>query len=255
MNIIEKVFCFYEKFRGEKGIIGYTERGREIPFFKVKKTDFPIVLVQYGIHAREHITCYLALAQIKDFILRGKRGTVYFVPMVNIDGVEIALIDKPLYKANARGVDLNVNFDAKWGTGKENRRVLGDENYIGEFPFSESESRALRDFTFKIKPQATVSYHAKGEEIYWDFHQEGQDRKRDYSIAKKLALKTGYELKQTPYSAGGYKDWCIEKLKIPAFTIEVGSDEYEHPVCVKHLLEIYLKNKEVITMLISEFEE
>ena len=67
--------------------------------------------------------------------------------MVNIDGVEIAINNKPLYKANANGVDLNVNFDAKWGSGESNLTTINDENYIGKHPFSESETKALRDFT------------------------------------------------------------------------------------------------------------
>lgn len=37
-------------------------------------------------------------------------------------------------------------------------------------------------------------------------------------------------MKNTPDSAGGYKDWCVEKLKLPAFTVEVGKDEWKHPL-------------------------
>ena len=251
MDIIEKVYKFYADFKGEKGIIGYTERGREIPFIKVKKSDFPVILVQYGIHAREHITCHLALAQIRDFIHRGRVGTVYFIPMLNADGIKIALNDNPLYKANANGVDLNVNFDARWGSGASNLTTIADENYIGKHPFSESESKGLRDFTLKIKPNATISYHAKGEEIYWSFFQGEKNRKRDFLLAKKLSVVSGYKLKETPNSAGGYKDWCIEKLNIPAFTIEVGKDEYSHPLCTKYLAEIFIKNKEIINTLIK----
>lgn len=255
MNIIEKVYDFYHSYKGEKGVIGYTEKGNEIPYIKVRKTDFPVIIVQYGIHAREHVTCRLALAQIEDFSQNGKKGTVYFIPAVNIDGIEIALKEKPLYKANANGVDLNVNFDASWGKGEQNLFVRGDENYIGERPFSESETKALRDFTLSVKPNATISYHAKGEEIYWQFLQDENREKRDFYIASRLALVTGYSLKSTPNSCGGYKDWCIEKLKIPAFTIEVGKEEYPHPVCHKHLLEIYLQNKEVIDTLIQLIKE
>ncbi len=255
MNIIEKVYDFYSQFKGEKGIIGYTEEGREIPFIKVVKSSFPTLIIQYGIHAREHITSHLALAQIRDFIVRGKKGAVYFIPAVNVDGINIALKEKPLYKANSRGVDLNVNFDARWGEGALNTCEKGDENFIGDSPFSESETRAIRDFTLKVMPTATVSYHAKGEEIYWHFYQDEEREKRDFLLARNLAIKTGYALKKTPNSAGGYKDWCIEKLGIPSFTIEVGKEEYSHPVCQKYLLEIYLKNREVINTLIKDLGE
>ena len=55
MNIIEKVYDFYEKYKGEKGFIGYTELGKKIPYIKVAKSAFPIIIVQYCIqcHLRE----------------------------------------------------------------------------------------------------------------------------------------------------------------------------------------------------------
>ena len=117
---------------------------------------------------------------------------------------------------------------------------------MGEKPFSEPESIALRDFTQKIMPSATVSYHLKGEEIYWDFHQKGKLKKDSYSLAKAVQKVTGYKIKRTPDSAGGYKDWCIDKLKIPSITIEVVSDSLSHPIKEEHLDEIYKENMGVI---------
>ncbi len=241
MSVLCELEDFYLNFKGEKFIIGRSALNRPIYCIKVKKTNCPLVIVQYAIHAREYITTYLALKQITDFIENGKKGCVYFLPALNPDGIFISLTSKPLYKANARGVDLNVNFDARWGTGQSNVKIKGDENFIGEYPFSEPETLALRDFTLKIKPNATISYHSKGEEIYYD--------DKHLSLAKKLASVTGYQIKKTPNSAGGYKDWCVEKLKIPAFTIEVGRDELVHPLKISDLDEIYNKNKGVITAL------
>ncbi len=249
MDILEKLNKYYKDFSGEKGYIGLTEKGKLIPFFKVKKTDYPIVIVTYSIHAREYITTYLALLQIEDFIKQGKKGTIYFIPAVNLDGIEIALKENPLYKANFRKVDLNVNFDAKWGSGKQNVKIPNSENYIGEKPFSESESRALRDFTLLVNPNITLSYHSKGEEIYWFFYQDKKFIDRDYKIAKCLKKTTHYKIKTLFDSAGGYKDWCIEKLKIPSFTIEVGSDKLSHPIGEENIKKIYKKNRKVIKVL------
>ena len=230
MNYFKKLNSFYKSFKGEKGVIGKSFLKKDILCFAVKKTAFPVVIVQYCIHAREYVTTYLFYKQIKEFLKKGKRGTVYFLPCTNPDGVEIALKDKPLYKANARGVDLNVNFDADWSKGEKNVFTAGDENFVGERPFSEPETRALADFTLKVKPNGTISYHSKGEEIYWRFHQTGSALSKDLDLAKKISLKTKYQLKETPFSCGGYKDWCISKLKIPALTIEVGKDCYRHPL-------------------------
>lgn len=251
MNVLVELDNFYKRFTGEKFSIGKSYCNRDIYCFKIEKTKSPIIIVQYAIHAREYVTTYLAMRQIKQFVKEARFGTVYFIPAVNPDGIYISLYKKPLYKANARGVDLNVNFDARWGTGKSNKRKVGDSDFIGMHPFSEPETLALRDFTISVKPNATISYHAKGEEIYWQFFQPCKDALRDENYAKRLSNVTGYAVKRTPNSAGGYKDWCIEKLKIPAFTIEVGKDSLSHPIGKKNVKDVYKKNKKVITTLID----
>ena len=243
MDILEKVDNYYKNFKGEKLVIGQSFYGKPIYCFKVEKTAHPKLIIQCAMHAREYITAYLCLKLINRFKRCGKIGTVYFIPVVNPDGVKIALNENPLYKANGRGVDLNVNFDARWGQGKSNVKISGAENYIGEYPFSEPESRALKDFTLTINPSATISFHSKGEEIYWDFGQKAQSRKRDFLFAKNIADTTGYAIKSTPDSCGGYKDWCVLHLDIPSITIEVGSDNLTHPIKEEHLKEIYDKNK------------
>ena len=249
MDILSILDDFYLKFTGEKGSIGKSGKGKDIFYFVIKKSSYPRIICQYSIHAREYVTTALALKQIEEFINTGKRGTVYFIPAVNPDGIEIALYENPLYKANAFQVDLNVNFDARWGSGVKNLKVAGSENYIGPYPFSESESRALKDFTLRVKPNITVSYHSKGEEIYYEFFQSKKDKERDYLIAKKVAEITGYRIVSTPFSAGGYKDWCIQHLNIPALTIEVGSDQLSHPIGIDKASEIFEKNKGVINLL------
>lgn len=249
MNVLEKLDKFYNGFALEKGVIGKTEKGKDIYYFLVEKSSYPTIICQYAIHAREYITTYLSMLQIQDYIENGSCGKIYFIPAVNPDGIEICLKGKPLYKANARGVDLNVNFNAKWGTGKSNTKIKGDQNYIGPYPFSESETKALRDFTLAVKPDVTISYHSKGEEIYYEFFQDKKQKEQDYKLAKIVADKTGYAIKSTPNSAGGYKDWCIEHLKIPALTIEVGSDKLSHPIGERYAKSIFNKNQGTLDLL------
>lgn len=255
MDVLEKFYGFYERWRGEKGVIGYSVLGAPIYRITVRKSDEPVIIAQYGMHAREYITTYLCMLQAADFYMTGKCGTVHFIPAVNPDGIFISLYKYPLYKANARGVDLNVNFEADWGSGAKNVKTPGSENYIGEYPFSEPETRALRDFTLAATPDATISYHSKGEEIYWEFGQRGEDRKRDYKIAKAVSAVTGYPIKSAGVSAGGYKDWCVQKLKIPALTIEIGEDVLSHPIGEEHAERIYKKNKPVIHTVTGLFGE
>ena len=252
MDILEEVDNFYSSFKGEKQILGKSVENRNVYMFTVKKTDFPKIIVQYAIHGREYITTHLALKQITHFIKRGKYGTIYFIPVLNPDGVFISLHNNPLNKANANGVDLNVNFDADWGKGDKNVFSPASENFVGEYPFSEPETRIIRDITLKIKPTLTISYHSKGEEIYFNFNQPQKDFMRDFILANVISKVTGYKIVNLTGSVGGYKDWCIKTLKIPAFTIEVGCDTLTHPIQEKHLKSIYDKNKNVLLSL-TEF--
>lgn len=252
MNVLSELKEFYARWSGEKGYIGRTEKGALIPYFKVVKSQSPVILAQYAIHAREYITAYLGMMQAADFAANGKKGCVYFVPAVNLDGIAKVLSGETLYKANANGVDINVNFDARWGEGEKNVRFPSSENYIGEYPFSESETRALRDFTLYVRPDVTLSYHSKGEEIYWEFFQNPKDRRRDYALALKLSACTGYPLKSAGKSVGGYKDWCIQSLKIPSFTLEVGSDALFHPIGREFAGEIFEKNRGVLYTLTED---
>ena len=240
----------------ETGSIGKTVCGRELffVFFKsIANSEKSPVIITGGIHAREHITSYFLVKLIKYFFeakVNFSQG-VYFLPMLNPDGIMLikdGLKSIPqklqpimesvtkdsklsLLKANANCVDLNVNFDARWGEGKSNLTHPHFENYIGKKPFSEIETSALRNFTLQKKPSVTFSYHAKGQELYWEFGQQGKGRKQDLKLAKRINRYLKYKLiPDTKTSAGGYKDWCIEKLQIPSFTIEIVNDKHKHPL-------------------------
>lgn len=254
MSIFKEIKCFYDNFNGEKQIIGKSVKGKPLYAFAVCKTNRPVILVQGAIHAREYVTAKVCIKLAKHFLEFGKSGTVWFIPLINPDGAEIVRKFNKLYKANANGVDLNVNFPAKWGKGVSNVFIKGDENFVGKYPLSEPESRALCDFTLKVLPNMTISYHTKGEEIYWEFFQKGKRYFKDKKLALIASQTTGYPLKTVKGSCGGYKDWCIEKLKIPALTIEVGSDDLTHPIGLEKADEIFIKNKDLLMNLIVGLE-
>lgn len=260
MDIYQRISQFYHHTTTEKQVIGKSLLGRNIYAVKIG-CGRPTGIVQYAIHGREYITAVLAEIHAA---LGLNTGSCWLVPLANPDGAllsqhglaSVALkkrktqllalnggsTDFSLWKANARGVDLNVNFDAAWGTGKHNVRKAGRENYIGRHPFSEPETLALKEFTLKIRPNYTLSYHTKGEEIYWNFHQSTHTCPRDRTLARVLSQATGYPLCEAAGSAGGYKDWCIQSLGIPAFTIEAGADSLSHPIGEEGLENIISKN-------------
>lgn len=219
--IYEKVSAFYNGYAGKKCVIGYSFFGKNIYALHVGNDFNKQFIAVYAVHAREWITAELALLHATERVHCGG----WIIPLLNPDGVQVAETYDPLWKANVRGVDLNCNFDALWGTGKLNTRVRGSENCIGDFPFSEAETSALARFTEFINPFVTLAFHTKGGEVYWQFDGEGDERG-----AKIIADYTGYTSKIIYGSAGGYKDWCIKKLKIPAYTVECGSDDFSHPI-------------------------
>ena len=229
------------------------------------------IIVQCARHAREYITSLLAVELTKYYSTRSFGGGAYFIYNANPDGVRLVLDgaeflpcekqrqfllgvngsdDFSLYKANANAVDLNTNFDAKWGGGAKNLRCPAPENFIGYYPMSEREVNVLADFTKKIMPFATISYHTKGEVIYYGF--EGQDENslaRDEAVAYRLSSVTGYVPILTSRSTGGYKDWCIEQFDIASFTIEVAPSDARHPVGESYLTQLFEQNKHVLEAL------
>ena len=270
MDIYQTLSRFYNTTQIPKRIIGKSVLGRNIYAFKVGNGN-PVGIAQYAIHGREYITAKLALRHLEVGIAQ---GTLWVLPLTNPDGALLSEIglksihsaalkrklieinggeNFPLWKANARGIDLNVNFDAKWGKGKQNVYIPSSENYVGIKPFSEIETRVLKKFTLEISPDYTVSYHTKGEEIYWYFYQSMRTCPRDKRLAVILSKSTSYPLSYAKGSVGGYKDWCIQMLKIPSFTIEVGADTYPHPLGENALPNIIKKNENALYELSKNF--
>lgn len=269
MTVYDEVRDFYESYRGEKLIFGESEEGRSLFALFSGDHSGPVGISQYAIHGREWITALLALCHLK----RGtERGGVWILPLTNPDGAllsetglasfsgpaarELLAVngsdDFSLWKANARAVDLNVNFPAGWGTGKSNRFAPAPENFVGNAPLCAAESRALADFTLRVRPDFSVSWHTKGEELYWRFRQPPARAARDFRYARVLSEATGCPLKEAKGSAGGYKDWCVETLHIPAFTVEIGSDGLSHPIGRERLPELNARYKDALADFLRE---
>lgn len=241
--------------------IGYTLLGRPIKCVQKGALSGACVFVQASMHAREYITTPLVIEMMKNY--NGNVG-VWCVPMVNVDGVllcqqGLASINDEnlkqflfevngesenfeLWKANARAVDLNVNYNAKWGEGRQNVTYPAPENYIGVFPVSEPENIALRDFTNKLQPSVSLSYHTKGEVIYWGFG----CIKPYFDFAERISNVTGYSLLESLDSAGGFKDWFTATTFKLGLTIEVVNANQQYPISFDNLPIIIEQNKNVL---------
>lgn len=241
--------------------IGYTLLGRPIPCVFKGSKEGGQVLVHASIHAREWVTTPLVLEMMKNY--NGKGG-IWCVPMVNIDGVLLcqqglksignqslekflldvnnSSFDFSLWKANARAVDLNVNYNARWGEGAQNITYPAPANYIGQYPFSEAENIALRLLTERVKPSVTLSYHARGNVIFKGFSCLDPNKEG----AQLISNATDYPLLDSFDSTGGYKDWYVATFQKLGLTIEVGDNDIPYDKLIDYLPSIYDKNKDVL---------
>ena len=242
--------------------IGKSILSKDIDGYKIGSGK-RLILVVGAHHALEYITSQ-ALYDFIDFItdkstrprtLYGisldfllNRFAFFIVPMLNVDGVEMhfhGASDSPLrervirlngggdfstWQSNARGVDLNHNYDFGFLQYKqieyENGILAGKTRYSGEYVESEPECRALANLTRIVAPSAIISLHSQGKEIFYSPKNEYTER-----IAKRLAKELAYTVKipEGLASYGGFCDYTGGVLGIPSFTLEVGEGKNPLP--------------------------
>ena len=152
------------------------------------------------------------------------------------------------------GMDLNLQFPAGWEQAKEIKYSQGfnqpaPRDFVGFGPLTEPEALTIYNFTLMHDFKLVLAYHTQGQEIYWEYGQQGEEYKRDRKIAEILGSESGYAPKVIRGSVGGYKDWCIREMKIPSFTVEVGKDEFKHPLREDCLQEIVQESGEMVSLL------
>jgi len=270
----------------ETGIIGKSVLGKNIYYIKLGQG--PVEVSYNGAHhALEWITTPLLMKFIENFAkaystgsyIRGydvrdiwNRSSIYIIPMVNPDGVDLVLEglkpDNPYYNqllswnqtgrpfsqvwnANIRGVDLNRNYPALWEQGKEQEESLGifgpgPTRYGGPSPLSEPETQTMVNFTRQHNFKLVIAYHSQGQVIYWLFNNIIPPNSRE--IAEIFGRASGYEVSETPYEAAfaGYKDWFIQEFRRPGYTIEVGLGT--NPLPISQFNTIYNNNEEIMLL-------
>ncbi len=128
-------------------IIGRSVQGRPILVHRVGDPTAPVnVLVVGCIHGDE-----CAGLPIIDRLRRSAPipgVELWLVPSVNPDG------RRAHSRGNAHGVDLNRNFSVGW------RRIPRSSRYhSGPRPFSEPESRVVRELVTQIRPSLSIWFH------------------------------------------------------------------------------------------------
>ncbi|MCR4899920.1 MAG: M14 family metallocarboxypeptidase [Treponema sp.] len=209
------------------------------------------------------------LCGIKIYEFLEKRGLV-IIPCLNPDGVEISingaqaayryrelvskvsLNDTSKWQANARGVDLNHNFNADWKRVhmlEQSQGIIGPAptRYGGPYPESEPETQFLVNLCLFRKFRHVIAFHRQGEEIYWDFGNNTPSKSK--YLAKIMSLSSGYKVSKPEGIAvgGGFKDWFIQKFHKPGFTVEIGKGQ--NPLPLSDLMPVYNRLEEMLVLM------
>ena len=263
-------------------VVGRSVLGREIPALVLSRG--PVrqrVLMAAAFHGQEWMTALCALRLCEELcaaiqtdlplcdipVGRAMWGRqIWFIPLVNPDGVEIARYgsssaggyaataaaagaDVPgLWRGNARGVDINHNFNAGWQEMQDptQKNVKNTRNLSGPEAESEPETRALADLCRRHAFRHVVALHSQGEEIYWQYGDHTPPQSR--MMARVLGAASGYEVAQPAATAahGGFKDWFIDSFRRPGFTIELGRGR--NPLPLGDFEPLYERTREMLAL-------
>lgn len=268
-----------------------TAGGRSICAVQLGLGDTKVLLTG-GHHANEYITSMLCWELIEGYMEAVERGgsfggknaaalfenaMLYVVPMVNPDGIDLVTgaitPDEPEYraaraiaadypelpfpsgwKANLRGVDLNLNYPAGWERARQIKASRGygapaPRDYPGERPLDQPETSALAAYTCCIRPELVLAYHTQGSVIYHTY--DGVCLPCADALARELAAASGYVLEPVPPESAnaGFKDWFLERFRRPGFTVEAGLGE--NPLPLSQLEEMYARNAPLLAAALA----
>ena len=245
----------------EVSSIGKSVEGRDLTLIKLGKGETKLLLLGAH-HAREYITSTFLMETVDSYAAAYAAGTdspldsvtLYIVPMVNPDGVNLvqngpdAAKDPQAvkamrmlkesyseWKANINGVDLNRQYPCHWEEKASNTDVPSSEMYKGTAPATEPEVQAVMKLCEENEFVMATSFHTKGEVVYWADSGTQEAIAAAAPIAESIAEVTGYALMETSadpavYGAG-FENWFRQEYLRPGFCIEltpVGNGSLPH---------------------------
>ena len=230
MKQIEYYLCNYET--GEYEGVKYSEMFDEYAFCILPMCNPDgITLVQDGLEG-------LRSQELRDAVV-----ATYESDRANIDDFSEISIEGYLeyWKANAKGVDLNRNFDTPaWYENRVKKPSFAD--FRGENPLSEPEARAMIKYVEGLSnPVCSLAIHSRGEIIYFDCAQE--NKTPALTLARLVAGINGYRVDYNTRSVAAFDDWCNIKKNIPSVTVETGISPC--PLPIEEFEKIWNDNKEL----------
>jgi hypothetical protein len=240
-------------------IIGISEEGRAIESYGFGDGKIHLLFIG-GIHGGYEWNSVILAYEVIDYLTGNPERipenlTVSVIPSLNPDGVYKVIQKEGRFSANdvpknsstesarfnANDVDLNRNFDCNWqakSTWRGNTVSAGDE------PFSESESKAFRDFVVTTNPVAVVFWHSQAGAVYSSACNDGVLVETN-TIMKIYADASGYPAAGLfdAYKITGDAEGWLASIQIPSITIELTTHETteteKNLAGVKALIEYY----------------
>ncbi len=192
-----------------------------------------------------------------------KEKGVIIIPCVNPDGMEIVAhgavgagnyaglvervcADTSSWRANARGVDLNLNFSLGFTETKKIAEGCGYTSpgpyfYAGKVPESEPETRSLVRLCRAKNIRHTLTLQSGADYIYSPVLEKGAERQE--LMLRIIELSSGtarLEGLPGPFEKHGFSDWFAEKYSRPAFVLNTQLSQKE----------IYRKLEEMLVLSI-----
>lgn len=241
-------------------IIGKSVEGREIEYYTFGNGQNHLLFVG-GIHGGYEWNSVLLAYRFLDYLFDNPEGvtsnlTVTVIPNANPDGlfkvigkegrfsftdVKVSREDSKPGRFNAKGVDLNRNFDCKW---KSESMWQGNVVSAGTAPFSEPETRAIRDFVLKNKLTAVIFWHSRADAVYASECENGilpttREIMNVYSRASGYPAVDSFD----HYEITGDAEGWLASIGVPAITVELkthDSVEWERNLLgIRALLEYF----------------
>jgi hypothetical protein len=199
--------------------VGLSVHGRRIEAYAVGWGSRRLVFVGALHGGAEWATADLVARAAEYFRLRAAEVppalSLVFIPYANPDGLAVGRVRAGRFNANQ--VDLNRNWDCAWQPESKWNEVTVSG---GEAPFSEPETRALRDYLLGLRPELVVFYHSQAGTVAAGAC--ARSLAASEAAARVAARATGYRyIEEVFYEVSGDSAGYLNQEGVPAIEIEL----------------------------------